>query len=136
MVAPRRPAVTSPRGRFAAPAACATPTRKHSCPREAPPPMESPPSPPPPPPSLDQRRAALEAAIQDAARAGWRVESRSDTQATIAKGKRPSHVLHLLLSIITLGIWLIVWLVVLLFGGEKRRLITVSEDGSIKRQRS
>lgn len=31
MVTRRGAAVTSPRGRFAAPAACATPTRKHSC---------------------------------------------------------------------------------------------------------
>ena len=44
-----------------------------------------------------------------AAAKGYRIESRSDYQATIVKGHRPNHILHLILSIITLGnSWLIV----------------------------
>jgi hypothetical protein len=47
------------------------------------------------------------------------------------KGHRPNHILHLILSIITLGIWLIVWVLVGLFGGETRRTITVQPDGGV-----
>lgn len=47
------------------------------------------------------------------------------------KGHRPNHILHRILSIITLGIWLIVWIIVGLFGGETRRTITVQPDGRV-----
>ena len=44
-------------------------------------------------------------------------------------GHRPNNVLHLILSIVTLGLWLIVWLIVALAGGEKRKVLTVDEYG-------
>lgn len=91
--------------------------------------------PPPPEPPQDQgspdRAAVLDRALQGYAKAGWRTENRTATQATICKGKRPSHVLHLILSIITLGVWLIVWLIIGIFGGEKRRLVTVTDAGNV-----
>ena len=36
---------------------------------------------------------------------------------------RPNHILHLLLSVVTLGLWLIVWL--LIGAGEKKAICTV-----------
>jgi hypothetical protein len=51
----------------------------------------------------------------------------SDFQATIAKGKETSHVLHLLLTIFTVGLWLIPWLVLGVAGGVKRKMITIDE---------
>ena len=42
---------------------------------------------------------------------GYRLESRTDTRATVVKGKRPNHVLHLLLTVFTLGVWAIVWII-------------------------
>lgn len=59
----------------------------------------------------------------------WKVESQSDFQATIVLDNRPNHVLHLILSIITLGAWLIVWLFITLFTGEKRKTITIAPNG-------
>jgi hypothetical protein len=55
---------------------------------------------------------------------GWRVESRTDHQAVIVKGHRPNHILHLILTIITLGMWAIVWILLSIFGGEKRKTLT------------
>jgi hypothetical protein len=81
--------------------------------------------------SADERKAALDNALSVAAAKGYRVESRSDFQATIVKGHRPNHILHLILSIITLGFWLIVWLLVGVFGGETRRTVTVHPDGRV-----
>ncbi len=79
-----------------------------------------------------ERKELLDAEIQKWAKKGWRVENRSDHQATIAKGKKVSHLLHLVLSLITLGVWLIIWLLMGLFGGIGRRLVTVDPDGNVK----
>ena len=65
------------------------------------------------------------------ARSGhWRVESQSDYNAIVVKGSRPNHILHLILSIVTFGIWLIVWLIVALVLKEKRYLLTVDAYGN------
>ena len=56
---------------------------------------------------------------------GWRVESRTEHQAVMVKGHRPNHILHLILTILTLGAWAVIWLLVTAFGGEKRKTITV-----------
>jgi hypothetical protein len=61
---------------------------------------------------------------------GYRVESQSDFQAVVVKGKRPSHLLHLVLTIITLGLWAIVWIVLSLTMHVHRRLVTVNEVGN------
>jgi hypothetical protein len=79
----------------------------------------------------DERKALLDAALARLGAQGWRIENRSDFQATIAKGHRPNHILHLILSIVTAGLWLIVWLLIVIFGGEKRKLVTVDPYGNI-----
>ena len=80
---------------------------------------------------------------------GWRVESDSGERVVIVKGesravradrrKRPNHVLHLLLTLITAGLWLPVWLLIAMRsagggwsgladrfrGGEQRRVLTL-----------
>ena len=57
---------------------------------------------------------------------GWRIESQTDTQVALVKGQRPNHVLHLLLSVFTAGIWLPFWLIISWRGGEKRELARLS----------
>ena len=42
--------------------------------------------------------------------------------------------LHLVLSIVTLGVWLFVWLGVIAFGGEKRMSASVDEWGNTNLQ--
>ena len=56
-------------------------------------------------------------------RQGWRVESETDYHLVMVRGYRVNHILHLLLCIPTAGLWLIVWILLLVFGGEKRRVI-------------
>jgi hypothetical protein len=60
---------------------------------------------------------------------GWRVQSQGPTQAQLVKGKNHSHLLHLILTLLTLGVWLLVWIPLALFGGEKHKLIAVNEYG-------
>jgi hypothetical protein len=62
---------------------------------------------------------------------GARVELQDDFSAVLIWGRRPNHILHLILSIITGGIWLIVWLF-LSFSGERRRVYSIDNYGVIK----
>ena len=55
-------------------------------------------------------------------------ESRGEYQAVLVHGRRVNRILHLLLSLFTAGLWLIVWLVLAVTGGEERRLLQVDED--------
>jgi hypothetical protein len=65
---------------------------------------------------------------------GARVESQGDYQAILVRGHRPNHMLHLVLSIVTLALWLFVWLGVIAFGGEKRMSASVDEWGNTNLQ--
>ena len=85
----------------------------------------------PEPVSDAARRAALAREIEAWVREGYRVETQMDYQAVVLKGHRTNHVLHVILSVITLGLWLLIWLLVAVFGGERRRLLVVDEFGKI-----
>ena len=41
----------------------------------------------------------------------------------MVKGRRTNHLLHLLLSVISLGFWVPVWVLLGISGGEKRKVI-------------
>lgn len=81
--------------------------------------------------TLDERSAILDGVIAQRSRQGWRVLSRTQTQAQLTKGKNVSHLLHLILTVFTLGIWLLIWLAMGVLGGEKQRLVTVDEFGTV-----
>jgi hypothetical protein len=82
------------------------------------------------PKPIEQRKAALADRVQYFVGSGYRVESQTDFQAILVRGRRPNHLLHLILSVITVGLWaLFVWLPLAIFGGEKRKVITVDEYG-------
>ena len=61
---------------------------------------------------------------------GRRIESQSDYQAVLVYGHRPNHILHLILTIFTLGFWGIIWIALVVLGGEKREVVQVDEWGS------
>jgi hypothetical protein len=82
------------------------------------------------PKTPEERKALLAQAVANWVHKGWRVESQTDFQAVMVKGHRPNHILHLILTIITLGIWAIVWILLTLLGGEKRAVVSVDEYGN------
>jgi hypothetical protein len=77
--------------------------------------------------SVEERKAALAQAIAGQIAQGYRVESQSEFQAVVVKGKRPSHLLHLILTIITLGLWGIVWIILSITMHVHRRIVEVNE---------
>ncbi len=83
-------------------------------------------------PLSDERRSELlDQVLAQKTLQGSTVVHRADHYAVISVGSKPNHVLHLLLSILTLGLWLIVWLIVAIAGGESQYAITVDEHGTV-----
>ena len=73
--------------------------------------------------SQDEAEAARAYDLGALTRLGWRVEHESEAQTVLVRGHRVNHLLHVVLSVLTLGLWLIVWLFVTLNGGERRMVI-------------
>lgn len=80
--------------------------------------------------SSEERKELLARTVQGQLAQGARVESQSDFQAVVVKGKPVNHTLHLILTIVTLGFWGLVWIGIAVFGGEKRAMVTVDEYGN------
>jgi hypothetical protein len=74
---------------------------------------------------LAAKTATLDDGIAYYMRQGWSVESRTSTTVRMVKGKDHNHILHLLLTILTFGVWLPVWIGLAVFGGKKTKRITV-----------
>ena len=81
--------------------------------------------------SSEERKEILSRQIQQAVIRGARIESQGDYMAVIVAGKKVNHILHFFLGIVTAGLWWIVWFFLIITGGEKRKIITVDEDGHV-----
>lgn len=89
----------------------------------------------PSPASPDRRKAALAQAIsQEVASNKWRVESQSDFQAILAKGQSTAHVLHLILTVVSAGIWAIVWIIRAIVNRRQTLILTVDDYGHVRRE--
>ena len=84
----------------------------------------------PPPPDAQQ---LLARAVTRQVLRGWRIESQWQSHAVLARGRRPNHVLHAILTVFT-GIWCVVWLAVALSAREQRMLLRVEDDGTVTAQ--
>jgi hypothetical protein len=78
------------------------------------------------------QQQALAGAVEWHVRRGWRVESAPmPGQVVVVMGKRPNHILHLLLSVVTFGLWLPVWFVIGVTSKVTRAVLTVHPDGTV-----
>ena len=82
--------------------------------------------------STEERKRILSHIIGvEVAKNGARVESHTDYQAVLVAGRRPNHLLHFLVSFLTVGLWVIPWIAMTLMGGEKRIVVYVDEFGTL-----
>lgn len=81
--------------------------------------------------TADERKEALARTIANQVASGARVESQSDYQAVLVKGGKINHILHLILTVLTAGFWVIVWVALALLGGEKRSIVACDEWGNV-----
>jgi hypothetical protein len=87
--------------------------------------------------TLDERKALLARHLANQVAAGnTRIESQSDTMAVLVRGKRVNHILHFLLGFPTIGCWWLVWAFFLIFGGEKREVVTIDDYGNVLTQKA
>lgn len=89
-------------------------------------------------PSRDEkRRAILLDEVQRCQAYGHDLVADHGLSVIMKRGHRPNHVLHLILSVLTLGVWaVLVWLPIGLFGGEQRYVLRVDEHGQVARSKS
>ena len=80
--------------------------------------------------TAEDRKELLARTLTTQIATGARVESQSDFQTVVVKGKPVNHTLHLILTVVTLMIWPPVWIALAIFGGEKRSMIVVDEYGN------
>lgn len=64
-------------------------------------------------------------------RQGRRIESLQPLQAILVRGRPVSHLFHLVASVLTMGLWLPIWGLVAISGGERREMVTVDRFGNV-----
>jgi hypothetical protein len=79
----------------------------------------------------EQRKQILKDFVINQVTFGSRVVLQEDFDAVLVYGKNPNHILHLLLSIITLGLWIFVWILLYFTSREKRYSLHIDEYGVI-----
>lgn len=91
----------------------------------------------PEPASDAYRQQQLAIAVQKEVARGGRVESQGPYNAIIRKGKGTNHVLHLILTLVTLGFWGLVWITLAIVNriGQGAIALTVDLYGNVQRQR-
>ena len=78
-----------------------------------------------------ERKAILERRIVFEVARGARLTYKGELEAVFEIGKRPNHILHLLLSIVTFGFWLLVWLIMSMGTGVQSFKIFIDKFGNI-----
>jgi hypothetical protein len=81
--------------------------------------------------SDSERKSILEKQIIFYASAGWSLETQTEFAAVMSSGKRLNHILHLLLSVVTLGFWLIIWFFLLMVNRITKKTISIDRFGNI-----
>jgi hypothetical protein len=78
-----------------------------------------------------ERTHTLNAEVEYHGSKGWRLRSSTASEAHLVKGEPISHFLHLFFAIATLGLWLLVWIPLIVFRGERHKYISVDERGAV-----
>ncbi|TXS24486.1 hypothetical protein [Streptomyces sp. gb1(2016)] len=82
-------------------------------------------------PDATQRGLILDWVVSRRVAAGWRVESRSGSQAVLVRGQPVNHVLHAFLTVFTCLVWGGVWAVLALTNDVERVVLTVDAQGQV-----
>ncbi len=80
--------------------------------------------------SENERSNKLAIAIATEVSKGWRVESQSQVQAILVKGKNINHTLQIFLSVITAGFWLVVYLPIYFINRRQTKIVRVDDFGN------
>ena len=81
--------------------------------------------------SPEDRKSILAERVDDYLAAGWKLELQRDYLAVVTTGRTVNHILHLLLSVMTVGLWLLPWLWMATSNRPQRLTISVDEFGNM-----
>lgn len=87
-------------------------------------------------PTANVRQQMSQAVAKEVADGGWRVESQTDYHTVLSKGGRTNHVLHLILTIFTCGLWSLAWLLIAHVNRHQSLVLRFDEHGNFSRQAS
>lgn len=79
-----------------------------------------------------ERRHAMDWVVQQETVQGWRLVSRTEHGAVFERGDKPNHVLHLLLTVFTCGLWAVIWLLLAISSKTVRKQMWVDEEGVVQ----
>ena len=79
--------------------------------------------------SQEERKRILEEQILTHQAGGKRLESQMGFQAVLVTENRPNHLIHLILTILTGGLWALIWIFVVLSKKDRREILQVDEYG-------
>ncbi|MFJ8884213.1 hypothetical protein ACIRJR_12490 [Streptomyces sp. NPDC102402] len=82
-------------------------------------------------PDAVRRGLVLDWVVTRRVAAGWRVESRSGSQAVLVRGEPVDHVLHAFLTVFSCGLWGPVWAGLALTNKVERVAVTVDALGQV-----
>ena len=80
--------------------------------------------------SESEKANKLALAIATEVSKGWRVESQSTIQGVLAKGKAINHTLQIFLSVITGGVWLLVYIPTFIINRRQTKIVRVDDYGN------
>jgi hypothetical protein len=88
--------------------------------------------------SIEQRSERLDAYLIEVVQRGWRIEYRTPTQALVERGQHIStgmHAFHFILTLLTFGVWGLVWILHAMSRFERRIVISVDDEGNVSESR-
>jgi len=78
------------------------------------------------------RSERLQTAVADyVATSKGRVAYQADDRVVVITGRPVHHLLHLLLTLVTGGLWIVGWIIASATGGETSHILSVDEDGAV-----
>ncbi len=78
-----------------------------------------------------ERRRLLSQHLAVVEEEGKRVAFRGDYQAIVTDGTPVNHILHLMLSFFTVGLWAVIWMVDISFHKETKEFVRVDIEGNV-----
>mgnify|MGYP006999136975 CR=1 FL=1 len=83
--------------------------------------------------TMEQRRNLLQREIVKFVNQGYQVQSSTDTQVVLSKKKKIRLITHIVISLLTAGIWLLVPLIQIINRKQNTIVLSVDEFGNIRK---
>lgn len=79
----------------------------------------------------DNKKKLAQAVANEVSLNGWRVAMQSDDRVVLEKGKQINNVLHVILDVITGGVWLLVHVPLWAINRRQVKVLSIDEFGNI-----